>query len=387
MSDGRPEQPDDSEPTPERQAELRKVYEVNVAVGKPPYAGVVIGSRGELDWIIRVRGWKAVEEAQSRSDLPDLREAGITGDMRQIDLTRGNLREAYVVRANFAGAQLHAANLRGAYVEDTNFTGADLSTADLSSAGFAHTDWSGANLQAANLSGALMTGDFSGANFTRARMDAATIFAGGTERLRMRVDTRIRLLDVSWNGAILARVNWDDVPRLGDEADIQAASSRTERVQAYRDTARAYHGLAKALEAQGLYAPALRYRRRQHQLERAALLRNFKLGPWFFSSLLNVVSGYGDRPGRALRAYLAVILVFAAVYFGITNFAIFTSGSHPLQWYEAVVLSLTSFHGRGFFPQFTLGDPIAVVAALEAIVGLFIELVLIATFTQRFFAR
>jgi hypothetical protein len=45
-------QPDDREPTPERQAELRAVYEQNVAQGKPPYAGAVIGSRGELARIL-----------------------------------------------------------------------------------------------------------------------------------------------------------------------------------------------------------------------------------------------------------------------------------------------------------------------------------------------
>ena len=52
------------------------------------------------------------------------------------------------------------------------------------------------------------------------------------------------------------------------------------------------------------------------------------------------------------------------------------------------MLSITSFHGRGFFPAaLSLGDPVALLAAAEAIIGLFIELVFIATFTQRYFAR
>ena len=117
------------------------------------------------------------------------------------------------------------------------------------------------------------------------------------------------------------------------------------------------------------------------------MIRDFKYGQWVFSSLLYIIAGYGDRPGRAIRTYLAVILSFAAVYFSITKLRIFTSSSQPLQWYEAIVLSLTSFHGRGFFPQLALGDPIAVVAAFEAVVGLFIELILIATFTRRLFER
>ncbi len=64
----------------------------------------------------------------------------------------------------------------------------------------------------------------------------------------------------------------------------------------------------------------------------------------------------------------------------------FATKTQPaLHWYEALVLSLSSFHGRGFFPsQIGLGDPLAIVAAFEAVIGLFIELILIATFSNRF---
>lgn len=57
-----------------------------------------------------------------------------------------------------------------------------------------------------------------------------------------------------------------------------------------------------------------------------------------------------------------------------------------MEWYQALVLSVSSFHGRGFFqPVQSLGDPVAILGAGEAIVGLFIEISFIATFTQRFF--
>ena len=55
---------------------------------------------------------------------------------------------------------------------------------------------------------------------------------------------------------------------------------------------------------------------------------------------------------------------------------------------EALVLSVSSFHGRGFFLQsMTLSDPFARLAAAEAVLGLLIEISFIATFTQRFFGR
>jgi hypothetical protein len=52
----------------------------------------------------------------------------------------------------------------------------------------------------------------------------------------------------------------------------------------------------------------------------------------------------------------------------------------------ALTFSVTSFHGRGFFPGgVTLDDPITQMAAVEAVLGLLIEISFIATFTQRFF--
>lgn len=49
------------------------------------------------------------------------------------------------------------------------------------------------------------------------------------------------------------------------------------------------------------------------------------------------------------------------------------------------------FHGRGFFPslgsEYSLHNPLVIMTAFEAVVGLLIEISFIATFTQRFFGR
>jgi hypothetical protein len=111
------------------------------------------------------------------------------------------------------------------------------------------------------------------------------------------------------------------------------------------------------------------------------------VGSW----LLDLISGYGYKPMRSVITYLLVILSFGAAYFALTNFALtpfLPSHSSPLAWYEAIVLSISSFHGRGLFPSgLSLGDPVAILAAFEAVIGLLIEITFIATFTQRFFAR
>jgi uncharacterized protein YjbI with pentapeptide repeats len=408
---GQQDQPDDSEPTPERKAELRAAYEANVEAGNAPYSSVYIQTRGEVQWIVSERGWRTrnVENRQQYIDFSrasfidanlsgaDLRGAYLSdaiigaANLADIDLGGAALNDAIIGAANLTSADLRGANLSGAIIRAPNLSGADLGGANLSGAFIRAANLGGANLRGANLSGAyIRRASLSGVNLTQARMDAATLLGVPFEPDSVQLDSTVRLLDVAWNGTILANIQWEQVPLLGDEADIKAATTRTKRVHALRDAARAYQGLAKALQAQGLTRPALHYRTREQQLERRALLWSFALGPWLFSWLLNLVSGYGDKPSRALACYLAVVGAFTAAYYAITNslLAFIPSHSTPLHWQEALVLSISSFHGRGFFPSMiSLGDPVALVAAAEAIFGLLIELVFIATFTRRFFER
>jgi hypothetical protein len=131
---------------------------------------------------------------------------------------------------------------------------------------------------------------------------------------------------------------------------------------------------------------------REQIMERKAKLLEFSLLGWIFSWLLNLVAGYGERPVRAFFAYVLVLFGFAGAYLATTNglltFGTGPTTTQPLQWYEALILSISAFHGHGFFqPVQSLGDSVAILAAFEALIGLFIEITFIATFTQRFFAR
>lgn len=240
----------------------------------------------------------------------------------------------------------------------------------------------GANLQEAVLDGAdLRLSSLAGADLREVRMDADTVLKD------MLLDGKTRLADIDWSSVSLTRVDWSQAQRLGDERDIALAETRRDRITALRTAARAYRSLSIALRSQGLLIPASSYRLREQQLERKALWHELKPLAWIFSALLALAAGYGERPARIFAAYLLVTSTFAAAYYAITNFggASFITHSAQLKWYEALVLSLSSFHGRGFFPQaINLGDPIAVVAAIEAVIGLFIELILIATFSRRF---
>src|SRR6202035_1794013 len=141
--------------------------------------------------------------------------------------------------------------------------------------------------------------------------------------------------------------------------------------------------LAVALRAQGLDEEAARFAYQAQLLQRNVLWRQGKVGSYLFSVCLDLLAGYGYKPGRSLIAYLVVIFGFLGLYLLNAH----GTAAH-LRWNEALVLSVSSFHGRSFFLQgMTLGDAFARLAALEAVLGLLIEVSFIATFTQRFFGR
>ena len=113
---------------------------------------------------------------------------------------------------------------------------------------------------------------------------------------------------------------------------------------------------------------------------------------WLFSWFLFLLAGYGYMPLHSFLTYALVIAGFATAYYlsGLGNLVgpHHVPGPHYLSWYEAFVVSMTAFHGRGFFVgTFSPGDPQALVAAIEAFLGLLIEVTFIATLTQRLFSR
>src|SRR5258706_13884357 len=102
-------QPDDREPTPERQAELQAVYEANMAKGKAPYEGVRIDTRGEVLWIMRERGWVG-EYGENRAGPANLRGAIFSGaNLGDVKLVAANLSNTSYLQNNLAGPILQQA--------------------------------------------------------------------------------------------------------------------------------------------------------------------------------------------------------------------------------------------------------------------------------------
>jgi hypothetical protein len=118
-------------------------------------------------------------------------------------------------------------------------------------------------------------------------------------------------------------------------------------------------------------------------MERRLARHERRVGAYFFSVLLAVLAGCGYRLGRILIAYIVALVLFAAAYFAA---GVWLGATH-LEWYEALLVSLTAIHSRVFITTFGLDSIQAWIAAVESVVGIVIEGVFVAMLIQRFFGR
>ena len=351
--------------------------------------------------------------ARAHARGADLSEAHLEkADLSEINLRDTTLRHTHLEQAYLNAAHLEKADLRGARLEKVYLSEAHLEEGDLSEAHLEEGYLSGAFLQEADLSGVHLEGAYLNeahlertllykahlertflykAHFEGTRLSRALIEEAQLKKARESGEQHVgpSLSDAQWGSVNLAVVNWSQVDMLGDEFEARQKTRNgkrktgSSRLGEYEVAVRANRQLAVALRAQGLDEEAARFAYRSQLLQRIVLRRQGKYGQYLFSLLLDMLAGYGYRPGRSLMAYLVVIFAFMGFY-------LLNSLGTPvhLSWDEALVLSVSSFHGRGFFVQnVPLGDSFARLAATEAVLGLLIEISFIATFTQRFFGR
>jgi uncharacterized protein YjbI with pentapeptide repeats len=369
----------------ERQQYLseRRSIKPDIRMGVYPFKDVKL-DRADVEWLLAThnRG-NGIVGPEVFSDDVDGALQGV--DVRGADLRGANLRKLPLLRlyaglvseerdltqpaqwemaaAQMQGAVLFGSDLRLSCLSDTRLEGADLTRARLEEVylGNAHLD--GCHLMQAS--------------FDKSALRGATLRGTFFDQVQL-------------GNTNLAPINWRAVKPLGEEVQayqrrdtLGQRKSRQTRIGEFEAAVRANRLLATALRNQGLSTDADRFGYKAQVIERQVLRRQRQsiafLGSWF----LDLISGYGYRPIRSFITYALVVLAFAAAYFALGG-----ANGQPLSWNEALVVSMTAFHGRGFFAAvFQPGDIQAAVAAVEAFIGLLIEIVFIATFTQRFFAR
>jgi uncharacterized protein YjbI with pentapeptide repeats len=352
--------------------------------------------------------------SEAHLERADLREARLDGaDLREARLERALLREAYLERADLRGAYLEGALLWKAHLERADLRGAYLERANLSEACLERANLSGARLEGALLWGARLEGanlweaHLERADLREARLEetdlsrvslASADLTGAT--LASATGIGPALVDVKWGETNLSVVDWSHVQMLGDEyyarrrVDGEGQKKTWEkRHKEYQYAHRANHQLAVKLQDQGLVDDAARFAYRAKCLKRTVLWYDLLLAqtmrqrlqmswPLLFSWALFLLAGYGYRLRRCLFWYVGIVLAFMLLYWWLDP--------AQLPWWVALGESVNVFHGRGAAPSIAgLSHPVrfTLLTVAEAIIGLVIEIVFVATVIQRLFGK
>jgi len=375
----------------------------NIEQGIYPFRGMKL-SRADVEWLLAThedgRGpviWS--DESQRRRNGLDLRGADLRGeDLSRLPLARmrSGLRfdewekatpeqrewaSVHLENCNLFWIHLNQAKLRNAHLERTNLSWAHLEDADLCEAHLEEANLLRAHLERVHLIGACLEK----VNLSEVHLEKARL-----ENLTLSDEKRIgpSLVDAQLENTNLAVIKWSQVEMLADEYQARErrrhgkVKDKATRLDEYERAVRANRQLAVALQNQGLNEDAARFAYHAQVLQRKVLWKQRAVGKWFFSLLLALLAGYGYRLWRIFTAYLIVVSVCALAYF------VFGLYFPPrLSLLQALLESITAFHGRVFLEVFSSETPQIWVTAAEAVLGLLIEGVFIAMLTQRFFGK
>ena len=268
-----------------------------------------------------------------------LREADlIGGDLTGVDAGEADFSRALLEDARLTGARLRFAQFTEAVMDGADLSGADLWGAKLGQIEAERCVFRGARLDEAKMGGADVTAaDFSGASLRRADLSGAC-FRGAN--LRDTVLDGANLSVANLSGAVLPHVSltscdlhhacfagaWLERTRmrahqLGGATGEEAAGAFEAAVESYIVLEQNFRSLGSAADASWAFRRRRRMGKRLHgQLARAALAKRdwrgaFRPGlGWLSDRAAEWLCDYGESVGRVSRAFLLVLIGFAALY-------------------------------------------------------------------------
>lgn len=272
-----------------------------------------------------------------------------------------------------SGLIMEGFQLKGANLENVNLVNregssyqliySDLSRANLHHAHLYQTDLSHCNLLKANLNAAnLHFTDLSGCNLLGADFKAS------------------RLDEVRWGKELLQEQKAFSERKKGNEFRSKSLFHEAEEVA---------RNIRRNCESQGLFDVAGRF------FHREMVFRRNRYPRWSFdrhlSLLIDLISGYGEKPQRVILFSLGLIVLFSFVFMGfgivddhqiIAYSASESISSNFLAWLDSLYYSVVTFTTLGYGDVTPYGFS-RFFAALEAFTGSFTMALFVVVFVKK----
>jgi hypothetical protein len=279
-----------------------------------------------------------------KADLEALAHSGKS--MQSLQLRKANLNGINLVNLGHKeGFHLHDCDFYRADLRESHLFGCDLSNSSLMKA-----DLRFSNLHCANLTGCNLLGT---------RLDGC------------------RLDNAQWGKRII------------QEQQAKDATSKASRFDYWQQAEEIYRNLRKATEQAGLFEIS------GHFFEREMVMRRYQMplmsGHRFFSKIVDVFCGYGERPMRVVMFSMLAILFFGAFYFilGINDGGqlIAWDSQHSLlvniqHFFTCCYFSVVTFTTLGYGDLTPLGLS-RLLAAIEAFIGSFTLALFVVVFVKK----
>lgn len=241
----------------------------------------------------------------------------------------------------------------------------------------------GSDLSRANLSRAhLYRVDFSGSNLMKADLSQANLHHGCL--------SRCNLLGSNLKGTRIEHVDWGDRFLQEEKAgEALQKGQEKEAVMWYQEAEEVSRNIRKSCESQGLFAIAGNF------FYREVVFRRYRYHRWswarFISKMVDLISGYGEKPLRVVGFSMVLIFFCSLFYFlfGVLDggqLVKFEAGqpisSNLLNWLDTLYFSVVTFTTLGYGDLTPVGLS-RVIAAVEAFTGSFTLALFVVVFVKK----